>query len=388
MTTNGPPPEPQPPPTEAGGGTSRRSWLAGAGLAALTGAGAGFAGSELLRADPAPARPLLAAGSVAGGDRGPWHYVEPGGSVQATIDGGAKAIQLGDGTYEVAEAIVPTAGCVIRGIGQRTRLVATAEMAAMIAIGNGGPIDGVQVADLVLACGDKADVGIDLDIIGTDGNFQDEPDAVCRLDDLWVFDAGGDGIVYRGTDTQACTSSRIRVRRARRYGYRIEAPDNVWIACEGTSRDPDGAGFYVGTAVGDSNGIGAGNVHFHACKAWYCGGIGWHVTGSRSSFVGCESQDTGGHGWLIETPRNTFASCAADTAAMADVGGKADSADGFHVIPGEEMTMVACMAFDRGPGGLAPQQRYGFDVPASLVESGLLVGHTGWGNVKGLVHRR
>lgn len=370
------------------GGTSRRAWLAGAGLAAITGAGVGFAGNEWARPDPAPAVPRLAAGSVAGGDGGPWHFVEPGGSIQATIDGGAKAIQLGDGTYDVPAPIVPTAGCVVRGIGQRTRLVATAEMAAMIAVGNGGPIDAVQVTDLLLACGDKAAVGIDLDIVGTEGNYEGEPDSVCRLDDLWVFDAAQDGIVYRGTDTQACISSRIRVRRAGRYGYRIEAPDSVWFGCEATSRGADGAGFYVGTAIAGSNGIGAGNVHFHGCKAWYCAGLGWHINGSRSSFTGCESQDTGGHGWLVERPRNTFVGCLADTAAMADVGGRPDSADGFHVLPGEELTLVGCMAFDRGPGGIAKQQRYGFNVPASLVESGLLIGHTGWDNVKGLVNRR
>jgi len=376
-------------------GTSRRSLITGAAaVAALAGAGAGAGAGALLGrrvvrdTDQPRTSYRLAPGSVPGGDGGPWRYVAPGGSIQATIDSGAVAIQLGDGTYGVPEPIRPTSGCVIRGVGQRTRLVATASMPSVIAIGDGGPIEAVQVSDLLVACDQKAATGIDLNIVGTAGFYSDEPDAVCRLDGLWVYDAADDGIVYRGTDTQACVSSRIRVRRARRHGFRIEAPDNVWIACEATTSGPDGAGFYVGTAIDGSNGIGAGNVHFHACKAWYCRGLGWHVTGSRTTFVGCESQDTARHGWLIEAARNAFSACVADTAGMADVGGKPDSADGFNVVPDQELTLVGCMAFDRRPEGAAAQQRYGFHVPAALLSDGLLVAHTGWGNAKALVHRR
>lgn len=379
---------------QPGDRTSRRSLITGAAaVAALAGAGAGAgAGALLGRRDDGKdghgTSYRLAPGAVAGGEGGPWHYVAPGGSIQATIDGGAVAIQLGAGTYDVAEPVRPGSGCIIRGVGQRTRLVATASMPTVIAIGDGGPVEAVQVSDLLVACEQKAAIGIDLNIVGAAGFYADEPDAVCRLDGLWVYDAADDGIAYRGTDTQACVSSRIRVRRARRHGFRIESPDNVWIACEATTTGSDGAGFYAGTAIDGSNGIGAGNVHFHACKAWYCRGLGWHVTASRSTFVGCESQDTASHGWLIETPRNAFNSCMADTAGMAEVGGKPDSADGFHVIPGKELTLVGCMAFDRQPGGARAQQRYGFHVPAGLLTDGLLVGHTGWGNARALVHRR
>jgi len=375
-----------PEPTRSGN-PSRRTLLTG-GAAVLAGAGAGAAAGALIaRDDPAPT-PELAAGSVAGGDGGPWHVVAPGGSIQQTIDGGAHAIQLGDGEYPVAEPIVPTPGCTIRGIGERTILKATAELDAVIAIGAGGPVGGVTVADLVVDAARRAAAGIDLDIVGTDGNFQGEPDSVCRLDNLWVIDAVRDGVVYRGTDTQACTTTRVRVRRAGRHGFRVEAPDNVWIACEATTSGGDGAGFYVGEAIEGSDGIGAANCHFHACKAWYCHGHGWHVATGRNAFVGCEAQDVARHGWFITGPRSTFSACVADTAAMADVGGAPGTSDGFYVEPAEEVSLVGCLAFDRAPGPLAEQQRYGFNVPKALVDEGLLVAPIGWGNTAGLINAR
>jgi hypothetical protein len=168
----------------------------------------------------------------------------------------------------------------------------------------------------------------------------------------------------------------------------VEAPDNVWIACEATTAGRDGAGFYVGTAVSGSDGIGAANNHFHACKAWYCQGLGWQVTSTRNAFVGCESQDTGGHGWSIEIGRNAFNGCIADTAGMADVGGRPGTADGFFVVPDAETPMVGCMAFDRTPGGRPAQQRHGFNVTEAFADSGLLVAPAGWGNTGELVHHR
>ena len=363
----------------------RRAVLTG-GIAALAGAGAGAAVAGLLDDGTTPAR--LAPGSVPGGDGGPWRVVAPGGSIQAVLDAGATAVQLGDGEYPIDEPLRPTPGCTIRGIGERTLLLATADLPAVVAIGAGGPVGGVTVADLVVDAAGRADVGIDLDIVGTEGNLRGEPDSVCRLDNLWVLDARLDGIAYRGTDTQACLTTRVRVRRAQRYGFRVEAPDNAWIGCEATTQGPDGAGFYVGTAIEGSNGIGAANLHFHACKAWYCRGVGWQVTTGRNAFVGCEAQDTAGHGWRITGARNTFTSCSADTAGMADVGGLPDAADGFSVEPAEELALVGCMAFDRTPGGLPAQQRYGFDVPQALLDAGLLVAPIGWGNAAGLINGR
>lgn len=366
-------------------GASRRMVLTGA-VAALAGAGAGAAVAALVaRDDDAPS---LAAGSTPGGDGGPWHYVAPGGSIQDSIDGGATAILLGDGTYPVTEPIVVKPGCTIRGIGERSVVTATAGMDAVFAVGAGGPVGGVTIADLVVDAAKQAAIGIDIDIVGTAGNFRDEPDAVCRFDHLWVLDAVDDGIAYRGTDTQACITSRTRVRRAGRHGYRIEAPDNVWVACEATTSGSAGAGFHIGVALDGSDGIGAANLHFHACKAWYCHGYGWEVGTGRNAFVGCESQDTAKHGWLITAPRNTFTSCVADTAGMADVGGRPDDADGFHVVPGAELSLVGCMAFDRTPGGAEAQQRYGFNVPKALVDDGLLVAPIGWGNASGLIKAR
>jgi hypothetical protein len=332
--------------------------------------------------------PRLARGSVPGGDGGPWRHVAPGGSIQEAIDGGARAIVLGDGEYPIDAPLTPTPGCTIRGIGEGTVLVAAADLGAVVAIGAGGPVGGITLADLVVDARGRAGIGIDLDIVGTGGNLQGEPDAVCRLDNLWVLDPVEDGIAYRGTDTQAVITSRVRVRRAGRYGYRIEAPDNVWLACEATTSGSDGAGFYVGEAIAGSDGIGAANGHFHGCKAWYCRGVGWQVDTGRNTFVGCEAQDTAGHGWLVRGPRNTFSSCVADTAGMAEVGGRPDQADGFYVEPADELALVGCMAFDRTPGSLPAGQRWGFNVPAALVEQGLLVAPIGWDNVRGLINQR
>ena len=368
------------------GATTRRGLIGGA-IAAVAGAGAGAAAAALITSgDDAP--PALAPGSVPGGDGAPWHVVEPGGSIQASIDGGATAILLGDGTYPIDEPLRPTPGCTIRGIGERTVLAATREMDAVVAIGAGGPVGGVTLADLVVDAAKQAAIGIDVDIVGTTGNLRDEPDAVCRFDHLWVLDAAQDGIAYRGTDTQACITTRTRVRRAGRHGYRVEAPDNVWVACEATTSGTGGAGFYIGVALEGSDGIGAANLHFHACKAWYCHGVGWQVTTGRNAFVGCEAQDTASHGWEITGARNTFSACVADTAGMRDVGGRPDAADGFYVVPGAELSLVGCMAFARGPGGAPEQQRYGFNVPTSLVDDGLLVAPVGWGNARGLINAR
>jgi hypothetical protein len=319
---------------------------------------------------------------------GPWRYVAPGEDLQAAIDGGARAILLGDGAYELHEPLRPTPGCTIRGVGEGTVLRAAADLDAVVAIGAGGPVGGVRLAALVVDAHRRAAIGIDLDVVGTAGNLEGEPDAVCRLDDLWVVDAALDGVAYRGTDTQACVTSRVRVRRAQRHGFRVEAPDNVFLACEATTRGAEGAGFWVGVAVAGSDGIGAANGHFHACKAWYCRGVGWHVTGSRNAFVGCEAQDVAGHGWHVASPRNVLSACVADTASSAAVGGRAGEADGFYVEPAEELSLVGCLAFDRRPGGAGPGQRHGFNVPTALAAAGLLVAPIGWGNVGDLIYQR
>jgi hypothetical protein len=373
----------QPPPDQPPPDPTRRALLGGAALGALAGAGAGGALAAALRDEPAPAATLAPATTG-----GPWRHVAPGEDLQAAIDAGARAIALGDGTYDLHEPLRPAPGCTIRGLGERTVLRAAADLDAVIAIGAGGPVGGVTVADLVVDAGDRAGIGIDLDIVGTSGNLQGEPDAVCRLDNLWVIDAGLDGIAYRGTDTQACVTSRARVRRAQRHGFRVEAPDNVFLACEATTSAAGGAGFLVGVAVEGSDGIGAANCHFHACKAWYCRGVGWLVTGPRNTFVSCEAQDVAGHGWDVVSPRNSLAACVADSASSPAVGGRAGEADGFSIEPAEDLALVGCLSFDRRPGGAAPAQRHGFAVPGALVDAGLLVAPVGWGLLGDLISRR
>ncbi|GIF77858.1 right-handed parallel beta-helix repeat-containing protein [Asanoa siamensis] len=358
---------------DSGGGRagvpSRRALLRGSGLAA---AGlAGVATTTMLDPTAAHAAPV-----------GPWEYVAPGASIQSAISSGAKAIQLGAGRYTITTPIAPTPGCTIRGVGQRTEILAGAAMASMIEIGGGNPVDGVYIGDLVLDCASKATNGIDLNIVGTTGNYKGEPDSMCRLDNLWVYNPVLDGIVYRGSDTQATSTSRVRVRGAGQYGFHVNAPDNWWTACEATTRASTGAnaGFYIGA--------NAANNFFQACKAWYVRGYGWHVRSTRNKFVGCEAQDTKAHGWYVEWDRNTFVGCVADTAGMYDVSGTPNTADGFYLAPGLETALVGCQAFDRRPGGHAAQQRYGFNVPAGMVSSGRLAAPTGWDNTSGLINQR
>lgn len=360
---------------------SRRRTLLGGTAAVVAGFTAGLAADSVppLRPTPAAAR-----------TEGAWTYVPAGGSIQAALDSGAKAIMLGAGEYEIGKPIRPTGSSTICGVGQQTRLIASGGMPAMIAIGGGGSVGGVSIADLVLDCREKAKTGIDLNISGTDEFYKGEPDAICRLDNLAVFDPVLDGIVYRGTDTQSCVTSRTRVRRAGRYGFRIHSPDNWWIACEATTRESTGssAGFYVGGEIGKPDSIGAANNFFEACKAWFCRDYGWHIRSNRCKFSACESQDTGSHGWFVETDHNVFIGCVADSAGMERVGGRSGAADGFHLLKGDNTAMVGCQSFDRQPFDQGMRQRHGFNVPRGMTESGRLSAFTGWDTLGDVLHER
>lgn len=307
-----------------------------------------------------------------------WTYIAPGQSIQAAIEAGAKAIQLGSGTYPLTAPIIVDNGCTLRGVGQTTRLKAMVAMPAMIAVGAGMPVDGVNLADFVLDCDGKAQIGVHFNIVGTAGNYQGEPDSVCRVDNLLVYDAARDGMVYEGTDTQGCVTTRVRVRRAVRHGFNILGADNWFTDCEATTTTNAGAGFYIGTA----------NCFFTACKAWYCRGYGFHIKGTRNKFVACEAQDIASHGFYIQYSENVFNACVADTCSYKDVGGTPNAADGFYAVYSTALSLVGCQAFDRRPGRIAAQQRYGFNVPRAVVDNGCLVAPTGWNNVSGLVHTR
>lgn len=315
-----------------------------------------------------------------------WVSVPPGKSINAALEKGARAVALDAGDYPVHEPIVLPPGCQLRGAGSLTRLRATSTLPTVIAIGNGGSAYGVMVADLAIDCARHAAVAIDLNIVGTEGNWNGDNDAACRLEDLWIWAPESDGVAYRGTDNRAVVSTRVRVRQAGRYGFRIgesdtsTASDCWWVACEATTihRTGSSAGFL----------IHGSNNFFQACKAWYCRDYGFHVRGTRNNLVGCGSQDTRSHGFFVEWPKNLFTGCSADTAGMWDVGGEPDSADGFHVRDGSDTSIVGCQAFDRGPQGHRPQQRYGFNVPGAMVTENRLVGQSGWDNTGGLVHRR
>ena len=351
-----------------------RRRVLGAAAATAAGAGAGW----LSGSAAAGQRPLLVPQNRE--NRENRRELVPGESIADALDAGYQHLSLAAGTFTVGDTITLPRGATLRGAGQSSRLVATAPMRALVRVGAGGPADGCEVSSLVLDCAEVATIGLDLEITGTAGNYQDEPDPTVRLDNLWVYDSAGDGISYRGKDCRSVLTTRARVRRARGHGISVRASDCMWIACEATTYSPQ-------TSSGGVFVNGTNNV-FDGCKAWYCRDYGWLVRGTRNRFIGCEAQDTRSHGWLIEYDKNTFVGCVADTAGMYDVGGVAGDADGFHVIAAGNTALVGCMSFDRQPGGRPAQQRWGFSVPEQLFAAQTLVAPIGWGSTSGLVEVR
>lgn len=349
----------------------------GAVAGALTGSVAGRHGRDS-GSDVAAPRPVP-------DDEASRRYVAPGESIQDAIDAGAMAISLGAGTYEVTAPIELRSGVTIGGIGSRTMVRvapdAPSVISAVFSVGAGGPIDGVTIASLFITCTDRATSGIDVHIVGTDGNLFGEPDAICRFDDLRIWQPIEQGIWYHGSDTQATVTSRVRVRRAGRYGFRIESPDNVWVACEATTvpeptPGPVPAGFYVGSA----------NGHFDHCKAWYVRGYGWHIDGVRNVFTGCEAQDCADHGFFIDSGQNALSGCMADTCSAAVAEAAPGSADGFFVRPeSADVVLSGCIAFDRTSEA---QQRHGFNVPAAMIDEGRFAANAAWNNRSADINRR
>jgi hypothetical protein len=336
--------------------------------------GSAFATGAVLVPRPADAGPLPATAPVGMG----WTAVGPTESIQKALDAGARAVLLGPGEYRLTSPLSLPAGSTVVGAGQLTRLIATKAMPAVVQIGQGAAADGVQLAALVVDCASQSATGIDLNISGTSGNYQGEPDAVCRLDNLWVYDAGQDGVSYRGSDAQGITTTRVRVRRAARHGFSITAPDNWFSECEATTSRLGGAGFFIGGA----------NCLVTGCKAWYCRGYGFQVTGVRNQLIGCCAQDCANHGFLLQTGKNLLSACLADSCSAAATGGTPNAADGFYATYDDSTALVGCQAFDRRAGGRPAQQRYGFNVPRSMVERGTLAAPTGYDNVSGLVRAR
>jgi hypothetical protein len=302
----------------------------------------------------------------------------PKDSIQAALDDGVQSVHLSPGDWKITAPIVARPGASVTGSGQSSRLVATAAgLPAVLAIGNGKQCDGFVVSNLVVNANKLATTGIDLNPVGRGSYYEDEPDPMHRLVNLWVYDAVQDNVWYRG-DARATVSQLVRSRRAGRHAFNCANADSWWIACEGTTLQAGigSAGFFIGST----------NCFYVACKAWYCRDYGYYVKGTRNKFSVCESQDTRSHGWYVEFDKNVFNGCVADTAGFHDVGGKPNSADGFYVVnDNESQAMIGCQAFDRFG---SPQQRYGFNVPASMVDEGRLVAPTGYGNAAGLVYRR
>lgn len=305
---------------------------------------------------------------VAGGGGGSAKTIREvlvGEDINAALAGYEGEVRLQRGVHLTSVGIVQNRRQKVTGEGGGATVIrASAAIAGGLwRIGNGAPCDKTTLSDLTLDCDGKADYGLDINIVGTTGNYGGEPDGQCHVERLYVDDAVDIGVYVRGGDSQAYHLYGVRARRAGNYGFRIDVggPDAWILDCEATtSNTGTGAGFLVGSS----------NLHFKGCKAWYCRGYGWQIKGTRNIFVDCESQDTRLHGWMIEWDKNQFIGCMADSAGYADVGGVSNTQDGFYLASGLTMTtMAGCVAFDREQGYPA-QQRYGFNMSASTYNVG------------------
>ena len=290
--------------------------------------------------------------------------VEVGEDIQAAIDVGPGAVFLKPGTHNRTTGLLMRKDVTLMGSGGGTRIKATSAMTRLI---DASDVDAIRynIRDMVIDCNGLATIGIDNRVNFTGTSVDSEPDCISRLDNLWVYDATDIGVRYgiSGGDVQNMITTRVRVRRAGNFGFWCgdstnPAPDNMWAFCDATtSNSTPGTGFFCGSA----------NCHYVACKAWYTRGYGWHIKSTRCTYTACESQDTKLHGWYIEWDKNQFVNCVADSASYWDVGGTLNGADGFYVESGlSKTTLVSCAAFNRSVSGSNAQQRYGFNLPASM----------------------
>lgn len=315
---------------------------------------------ELRNAGLALTTDIPAAGS---GGTLPIKFVAPGTDlIQSALNNYEGLVVLQKGVHLINTPITQNRRQKVIGEGGGATIVrANAAMAAVWQIGNGAPSDRTHLSDLSLDANGLAGYGLDLNVVGTTGNTNGEPDAQMHIERLYIDDATDKGVWLRGSDSQAWHLYGCRVRRAGNYGIHIQAPDGWITDCEATTTVNGGAGFMVEGA----------NGHYKGNKAWYCRGYGWNIKGTRNIFVDCESQDTQQHGWYVQWDKNIIVGCSADTAGYSDVGGTAGTADGFYLETGLVKVILAnCMSFDRQPAGVAAQQRYGFNMSASTYNIG------------------
>jgi hypothetical protein len=250
-------------------------------------------------------------------------FIKPGEDINAALAAGPGEYILLPGTHNTAVPIVQPRWTKVRGSGGGATFVkATAVMAALWRIGNGAPADRTELSDLCLAANGQAAIGLEVNIVGTAGNINGEPDGQTFLHNLYVDDATDKGVYLTGSDTQAWHLREIRVRRAGNNGFHIAAPDGWVTDCEATTLNAGGAGFLVAGA----------NGHYQGNKAWFSHGYGWNVSGTRNTFTNCEAQDTALHGWYIAFDKNAIVGCSADSA-----GGRTLAArqHGRWLLPGD-----------------------------------------------------
>jgi hypothetical protein len=236
----------------------------------------------------------------------------------------------------------------------------------------------VYIGDLVCDAGGKATHGINLNVVGTTGNFKGEPDAMTRIDNVWIYGPTKDGIIYQGADAQDTFTTRVRVRQAGRIGYNIlSRTTSSWPARRPRARPANTASLSA-TPTATSRPARPGTAEATAGTS--------RAAGTASSAV--RRRDSKLHGWYIEYDKNTFNGCLADTAAMFDVGGVAGTSDGFYVVPAGLTTLTGCLAFDRRPTGKTRATTLRVQHPDRPQDAGLFVANTGWDNTAGTVHLR
>lgn len=339
----------------------------------------GTAGSESRERAPADERlPVASADSV---------LVAPGGRIQDALDSCTCTVELAaDTTYPVSEPLRLGDLDRLVGHGKSSVVQASRPMRAVIQLGDRSgsspwSVDAAAVMSLTIDAAEHAEAGLQVDPDQRSDYSQGEPDPVTRLRDLWVYDAASVG-VYVGPYARATTIDTVRVRRAGLHGFALRMADSFVTNSEATTRHRTGTPFDPELPeVGSGFLIASVNTTYNGIKAWYSRGYGIHVRGTRNQLTNVQSQDTALHGVYVEYDKNILTSIQADSAGMADVGGKPGTADGIYIEGAGSTVASGLLGFDRQPRGASASQRCGINLTRELLDSGQVTALGGYGNL-------
>lgn len=202
-------------------------------------------------------------------------------------------------------------------------------------------------------------------ILFNTAEISDEPDAVHRITNVWVWDCDR-GIVLYGVDDQGCIVNTVRGRWFRQQGVLLGHPD-------GSGGGPDN--FLIGVDISSANRAGAGcagfeiysgNTHLIGCKSWYVkrseayapggqykSGAGFYFGATRIMGANIEAQDNGGHGVVFRYGVSSIVGLTADSNSYYDtVSGSATTNECSGVMIGSGVSALSISglsSFSRSP---------------------------------------